>query len=90
MNKKRIKLYANKLKAMGNERRLEILFYLYEQEHNVGELEQKINLSQSALSQHLAILRGAEIVKTRRVAQTIYYSLKDKDVSRLLAQIEDF
>jgi ArsR family transcriptional regulator, virulence genes transcriptional regulator len=45
------------LKAMGNERRLLILCYLTEGERSVGELEKLIDLSQSALSQHLARLR---------------------------------
>ena len=42
---------------------------------NVGELEKIVGLSQSALSQHLAVLRAENIVKTRRVAQTIFYSI---------------
>ena len=49
---------AKMLKAMGNEKRLEILYNLSEQELNVGELEKIVGLSQSALSQHLAVLRA--------------------------------
>ena len=64
------------LKAMANEKRLSILYALCKEEKNVGELEKLVNLSQSALSQHLARLRRDGIVETRRDAQVIYYSLK--------------
>jgi ArsR family transcriptional regulator, virulence genes transcriptional regulator len=63
------------LKAMSNEHRLMILCQLASGEKRVGELESLIGLSQSALSQHLARLRRDKLVKTRRQAQTIFYSL---------------
>ncbi|MBT3791355.1 MAG: winged helix-turn-helix transcriptional regulator [Alphaproteobacteria bacterium] len=63
------------LKALSNEHRLLILCRLSDGEKSVGQLEAMIGLSQSALSQHLARLRRDELVKTRREAQTIYYSL---------------
>ena len=63
------------LKAMGNERRLLILCQLAGGEKSVGELEEAIDLSQSALSQHLARLRKDGLVQTRRKAQTIFYSI---------------
>ncbi|MQX34905.1 ArsR/SmtB family transcription factor [Roseospira navarrensis] len=72
------------LKAMSNEYRLLILCQLVGQERSVGELERVVGLSQSALSQHLARLRRDDLVKTRRVAQTIYYSLKGSEVSAVL------
>jgi DNA-binding transcriptional ArsR family regulator len=74
------------LKAMGNSRRLQILTQLADgSEKSVSEIEQLIpNLSQSALSQHLGRLRRADIVSTRRAPQTIYYSIKDADVVRIL------
>ncbi len=79
-----VSLGARVLKAMGNEKRLEILFQLLEKEQNVGELEKKVGLSQSALSQHLAVLRGENLVKTRREAQTIFYSLHGENVVKVL------
>ncbi len=79
-----VKLGAKLFKALGNEKRLEILFNLLNQELNVGELEKRVDLSQSALSQHLALLRGEDIVKTRRVAQTIFYSIKCEKVIKVL------
>ena len=72
------------LKALANEKRLMIVCILCKGEKNVGELEQFIGLSQSALSQHLARLRRDGIVDTRREAQTIYYSIKDATVPKLL------
>ena len=64
------------LKALANQRRLLILCLLAEGERSVGELNELVDLSQSALSQHLAVLRNEGLVHTRREAQTIYYSLE--------------
>ena len=72
------------LKALANEKRLMIVCLLSNGERNVGELEQVIGLSQSALSQHLARLRRDGVVETRREAQTIYYMIKDASVPKLL------
>ncbi|HYB09330.1 MAG TPA: metalloregulator ArsR/SmtB family transcription factor [Alphaproteobacteria bacterium] len=72
------------LKALGNERRLLILCYLSEGEHSVGELEDLVNLSQSALSQHLARLRRDQLVRTRRSAQTIFYSLASHEACSVM------
>lgn len=66
---------AQLLKALANEKRLLILCMLADGEHSVGELNAALDLSQSALSQHLAVLREEGLVDTRREAQTIYYSL---------------
>jgi len=68
------------LKALSNKRRLSIVCALYRGEKSVGELEQIVGLSQSALSQHLARLRYDDLVRTRRRAQTIYYSLSDQKI----------
>ncbi|NLQ18842.1 winged helix-turn-helix transcriptional regulator [Marinomonas sp. M1K-6] len=72
------------LKALSNENRLMILCYLVEQELSVTALNDKLPLSQSALSQHLAILRKDGLVSTRRESQTIYYSLGDVRVKELI------
>lgn len=72
------------LKALANEKRLQIVCILVQGEKNVGELEEIVGLSQSALSQHLARLRRDDVVDTRREAQTIYYSLKDPAVVKVL------
>ncbi|RKR06240.1 ArsR family transcriptional regulator [Kushneria sinocarnis] len=67
---------ASLLKAMANENRLRILCLLRKGEMSVTELNTQLDLSQSALSQHLAVLRREELVNTRRASQTIYYSLR--------------
>ncbi|MFM2486500.1 ArsR/SmtB family transcription factor [Celerinatantimonas yamalensis] len=72
------------LKALANEHRLMVLCYLVEGELSVGELNQRLALSQSALSQHLAWLRNAQMVKTRKQAQTIYYSLCGNNAREVL------
>lgn len=63
------------LKALANERRLQVLCLLATGERSVGEMNALLELSQPALSQHLAVLREEGVVDTRREAQTIYYSL---------------
>jgi ArsR family transcriptional regulator, virulence genes transcriptional regulator len=67
---------ANLLKSMGNAHRLLILCVLGDTEMSVGALNEHIPLSQSALSQHLAILRAEGLVNTRRESQTIHYSVR--------------
>ena len=73
-------------RAMSNAKRMRILNELSDgRERSVSELEGVIaSLSQSALSQHLARLRRANIVRTRRESQTIYYSIDDVDVLRII------
>src|SRR3546814_8126821 len=63
------------LKALANESRLMILCLLADGERSVGEINAMVDLSQSALSQHLAVLREEALVQTRREAQSVYYSL---------------
>jgi DNA-binding transcriptional ArsR family regulator len=66
---------AQLLKALANEQRLLVLCSLIDGERSVGEINARVSLSQSALSQHLALLREAGIVTTRREAQTVWYGL---------------
>ena len=75
------------LKSMSNQHRLMILCQLVPGEKCVGELEKIVGLSQSALSQHLARLRRDELVKTRRAAQTIYYSLAGEEANTVIAAL---
>jgi DNA-binding transcriptional ArsR family regulator len=83
-----IKPHADKaaalLKALANEQRLMILCNLLEGGLTVGELNERVDLSQSALSQHLAVLRESNIVVTERDAQTIRYSLPAGAVTRII------
>jgi DNA-binding transcriptional ArsR family regulator len=80
---------AGLLKAMSNESRLLILCHLGAGQMSVGQLNECINLSQSSLSQHLARLRKDGLVNTRRESQTIYYSISEDVVSKLIALLHD-
>ena len=75
------------LKAMANASRLLILCQLAEGEKSVGELEHLVGLSQSGLSQHLALLRRNGIVATRREAQSIFYSLASKEAKAVMVTL---
>jgi DNA-binding transcriptional ArsR family regulator len=77
------------LTLMGNEKRLAIMGHLVDDELSVGAIAERVDLSQSALSQHLAKLRGQGLVRTRRDRQMIYYSCHSEAVRRLLALLAD-
>ena len=77
------------MRLLGNERRLMILCQLLDRELSVGELQPRIGLSQSALSQHLALLREEGAVSTRRDGQVIYYRVADPAVLRVLETLAD-
>jgi DNA-binding transcriptional ArsR family regulator len=75
----------NLLKRMANQNRLMILCVLAEQQEvSVGSLNEQVPLSQSALSQHLSVLREAGLVATRRESQTIFYRLSDERTQTVL------
>jgi DNA-binding transcriptional ArsR family regulator len=76
------------LSAMANPKRLLILCNLVNGEVPVGVLANQVGLSQSALSQHLSKLRAQKLVRTRRDAQTIYYSSNSTQVLTLLGALE--
>jgi len=76
---------ASKLmKTLGHKDRLMILCHLADGEKSVGQLADLLEISQSPLSQHLSRMRKEDLVKTRRDAQTIYYSLKSGEAARIV------
>lgn len=78
------------LRAMANEQRLLILCHLTAaNELGVGALGERMSLSQSALSQHLAKLREDGIVAYRREAQSLYYHIADDNAARVLTLLRD-
>lgn len=77
------------LKGLANENRLMLMCVLCEGEQSVGALNERIDLSQSALSQHLAVLREQGLVRTRRKGQTIYYSLSDSPALKVIQLLHD-
>lgn len=86
---KRAEETAAYLTVLANAKRIEIVCLLDGTEFSVGALAERVNLSQSALSQHLAKLRAQGLVATRRDGQTIYYRLSCRLAPRLLGLLED-
>ena len=79
---------ATLLKELGNESRLMVCCSLGNSELSVGELNARVPLSQSALSQHLARLREAGLVKTRKEGQTVYYRLAGDQALKVIATLK--
>ena len=77
------------LALLANGKRLTIIEHLLDREMSVGAIAEKVSLSQSALSQHLAKLRSLNLVETRRDRQMIYYSCKSEAARRLLKTLEE-
>jgi ArsR family transcriptional regulator, virulence genes transcriptional regulator len=80
---------ASLLKGLANESRLIIMCVLAEGECSVGQLNERVELSQSALSQHLAVLREQGLVQTRRQSQTIFYRLADTAALKIIHLLHD-
>lgn len=76
------------LKSLANQQRLLLLCSLLEGELSVGELNERVTLGQSALSQHLASLRKSALVATRREGQTIFYRLQGDHAIKVLATLK--
>ena len=77
------------LRAMASEHRLMVLCSLVQGEKSVGELLEKVPLAQSALSQHLAVLRHEGLVATRRVGQSVRYALKPGPALEIIRVLYD-
>jgi ArsR family transcriptional regulator len=77
------------MKTLGHQDRLMVLCHLSGGEKSVGELASLLNISQSPLSQHLARMRKEALVKTRREAQTIYYSIASEEAARIVALMHE-
>ena len=78
------------LKSMANECRLLVLCHLAtEGELSVGQLQDRVGLGQSALSQHLAKLREEGLVETRKESQTVFYRVDDPKAEQVLALLHD-
>jgi DNA-binding transcriptional ArsR family regulator len=77
------------LRLLSNEKRLMVLCQLADGELSVGEIQSRVGLSQSALSQHLALLRDEGVVATRRESQTIYYRVADHAAMRIIQTLAE-
>lgn len=80
---------ATLLRLLGNEKRLMLLCQLADGEMSVRDIQSRVGLSQSALSQHLALLREEGIVATRRESQTIYYRIVDHAAMRVIETLAE-
>ena len=77
------------LGAMANTSRLMIMCQLADSEKSVSDLQPMIGLSQSALSQHLAVLRRKHLVRTRRDGQSIFYSLSSGEAASIMHTLHE-
>lgn len=73
-------------KIFGDSTRIKILWALYESEMCVCDISFLLNMTQSAISHQLRILKQTDLVKTRRSGRVVFYSLKDEHVKRIFDQ----
>ena len=76
---------AELFKNFGDATRIRILYALYEEEICVNDLSELLNMSQSAISHQLRILKQSRLIKSRRDGRLVYYSLADEHVRNLLS-----
>jgi len=77
------------MKTLGHKDRLMVLCHLASGEKSVGELARLLDIPQSPLSQHLARMRKESLVKTRREAQSIYYSIASEEAARIVGVMHE-
>lgn len=83
------KIKADFLKSLAHPVRLAIIEHLKTRESSVGEMVNALAIEQSSLSKHLSILRQAGILRSRQEKVTVYYSIRDKDIFRVLRPISE-
>ena len=81
-----VQTLAEFFRIFGDSTRIRILQLLLTQEKNVGELAEELEMSQSAVSHQLRVLRQNDLVKYRKEGKTVYYSLDDDHVKEVLEQ----
>ncbi len=77
---------AELFKVFGDSTRIKILYALFEAELCVCDIAQLLGLTQSAVSHQLRILKGSRLVKPRKEGKTVFYSLADDHVRKIIAQ----
>lgn len=77
-------LKAEFFKTLGHPARIRVLELLAERDHAVGEMLPEVGIEAANLSQHLAVLRRAGLVTTRKEGSSVIYSLTSPDVAELL------
>jgi DNA-binding transcriptional ArsR family regulator len=82
-------LKADFLKALAHPLRLAIIEHLKNGEKSVGQLVMALEMEQSGMSKHLAILRQVGILRSRQEKATVYYAIRDQDIYKVLRPITD-
>ena len=77
---------AELFKVFGDSTRIRILFALFENEICVCDLAELLNMTQSAISHQLRILKNARLVKSRREGKQVFYFLADDDIRTIINQ----
>ena len=85
MNEKELTELAELFKVFGDSSRIKILYALFETEMGVGDIADTIDMTISAVSHQLRILKQNHLVKSRRDGKSIFYSLDDDHVYKILA-----
>ena len=80
MTKQLFRLHADVCKTLSHAKRLEILYILRNKEMNAGEMVAKMKVPKANVSQHLAVMRKAGILETRRNGTNIYYRISNPKV----------
>ena len=78
---------AELFKVFGDSTRIKILFALYESEMCVCDIAALLNMTQSAISHQLRVLKQARLIKSRREGKNTFYSLDDEHVKRIIEQV---
>ena len=81
---------AELFKVFGDPTRIRILFVLFETEVCVCDLARALNMTQSAVSHQLRILKQSRLVKNRREGKSMFYSLADDHVRTMIAQGREY
>ncbi len=84
------KIKADFIRALGHPVRLKIIEHLKNGQKSVGQMAKILQVEQSGLSKHLAILKQAGILNSRQVKVTVFYSIRDKDIFDMLRPISLF
>lgn len=80
-------ILAETFRLLGDPTRLRILFFCLDAPRSVGDIAASLDLSQSLVSHHLRLLRGARLMRGNRQAKQIFYELADKHVSDMLVDM---
>jgi len=86
LSRQKFELLAETFQALGDPSRVQIIWRLAQGELCVGDLAERLSMSQPAVSHHLRTLRNLRLVKVRREGRTSFYMLDDEHIDRLLRE----